>query len=73
MEELTKQVNKLIEKTTMTDPTIKEEAEEMDQWMQQSQPLPLDSDYTSTNEETKNDQETVVGEGEAEKPRFLSN
>ena len=72
MEELTKQVNKLIEKTTMTDPRLKEEAEEMDRWMQQSQPLPSDSDYSSTNEETKNDQETVVGEGEAEKsPDFF--
>ena len=72
MEELTKQVNKLIEKTTMTDPRLKEEAEEMDRWMQQSQPLPSDSDYSSTNEETKNDQKTVVGEGEAEKsPDFF--
>ena len=72
MEELTKQMNKLIEKTTMTEPRLKEEAEEMDRWMQQSQPLPSDSDYSSTNEETKNDQETVAGEGEAEKsPDFF--
>ena len=72
MEELTKQVNKLIEKTTMTDPRLKEEAEEMDRWMQQSQPLPAESDNSSTNEETKNDQETAVGEGEAEKsPDFF--
>ena len=72
MEELTKQVNKLIEKTTLTDPRLKEEVEEMDRWMQQSQPLPSGSDYSSTNEKTKNDQETVVGEGGAEKsPDFF--
>ena len=35
----------------MTDPRLKEEADEMDQWMQQSQPPLSDSDYSSTNEE----------------------
>ena len=62
----------------MTDPRLKEEADEMHQWMQQRQPLLLDNDYSLTNaeeQETK-DEETkeIVGEGETEKnPRFLSN
>ena len=70
MEELMKQVNKLIRKTK-TDPRLKEEADEMDQWMQQSQPPLLDSNYSSANEEEQEtkDEETkeIVGEGETEK------
>ena len=70
MEELTKQVNKLIRKTK-TDSRLKEEADEMDQWMQESQPPLLDSNYSSANEEEQEtkDEETkeIVGEGETEK------
>ena len=58
-------------KKKMTDPRLKEEADEMDQWMQQSQPPLSDRDYSSTNEEEEEtkDEETkeIVGEGETEK------
>ena len=68
MEELARQVNKLIEKTTMTeDPRLKEEEVEMDPWMQPSQPLP-ESGYNSSissdqEQETKdNNNETTEAE-----------
>ena len=61
----------------MTDPRLKEEADEMDQWMQQSQPPLSDRDYSSTNEEEEEtkDEETkeIVGEGETEKNHDFNN
>ena len=76
MEELAKQVDLLVQKTVMEqDPKLKQEADELDNWMQQSQPQLSDSDYSSNGEqETTKDLETVteVGQGEAEKnPDFF--
>ena len=70
MEELARQVNKLTDKTTMTEePRLaKEEEVEIDPWMQLSQPLP-ESGYSlnaSSNQEqeTKNDSNNETTEAE---------
>ena len=76
MEELARQVNKLIEKTTMTeDPRLKEGEVEMDLWMQPSQPLP-ESGYSSSvsdqEQETKNDSNNETTEAEKSHDFFPS-
>ena len=76
MEELARQVNKLIEKTTMAeDPRLKEGEVEMDLWMQPSQPLP-ESGYSSSvsdqEQETKNDSNNETTEAEKSHDFFPS-
>ena len=59
MEELARQVNKLIEKTMIEDPRMAKEKEvEIDPWMQPSQPLP-ESGYSS-NASRDQEQETKI-------------
>ena len=59
MEELARQVNKLIEKTMIEDPRMAKEKEvEIDPWMQPSQPLP-ESGYSS-NASSDQEQETKI-------------
>ena len=52
MEHLTEQVNLLRKKTVMEDPRLTKEGEEIDPWMQPSQPFAKEGSCCSNNQET---------------------
>ena len=72
MEELAKQVNKLTEKTAMTesDPRLLKEKEvEIDLWMQPSQPLPESGYNSSASDQEQETKETTAATRQRQKQK----
>ena len=71
MEHLTEQVNLLIKKTVMEDPRLTKEEEEIDPWMQPSQPFPEGDSCCSNDEETTEKEIKEIGTQTEKNPDFF--
>ena len=71
MEHLTEQVNLLIKKTVMEDPRLTKEEEEIDPWMQPSQPFPEEDSCCSNDEETTEKEIKAIGTQTEKSPDFF--